>query len=204
MPRFRLPVTTEQAMVMLEAFYRAEVERRYRDFSFDNEMQNNLIAVARALTADNSKFGLLLCGECGNGKSTFLYAIQNLINWLNNDGYFENKEHTGMIIMSAKEIANSIRQDYQKYLKTANLPQILAIDDLGTEPYEIMEYGNIYNPVVELIEIRYNRRFTTFLTSNLDPEEIREKYKERTTDRLREMVEQIVFERTFEESYRRN
>lgn len=188
---------------MLEAFYRAEVENRYREFSFDSEMKKNIVSIASALTANNSKFGLLLCGECGNGKTTFLYAIQNLINWLNNGGYFENKENTGMWIVSARELAYTIRQDYQKYLEFAKFPKILAIDDLGTEPFEILEYGNIYNPVVEMIEMRYNRQFTTFLTSNLDPEEIREKYKERTSDRLKEMVEQIVFERTFEESYRR-
>lgn len=37
-------------------------------------------AIAGWLTTDNSRFGLLLCGGCGNGKSTFVKAFQQILN----------------------------------------------------------------------------------------------------------------------------
>ena len=73
---------------------------------------------------------------------------------------------------------------------------MLGIDDLGKEPAEIVDYGNILSPVVDLIEHRYDRQLFTVITTNLPPEKIREKYGDRIADRFNEMVGRIIFRNT--------
>ena len=70
---------------------------------------------------------------------------------------------------------------------------MIGIDDLGNEPAEILEFGNPIYPIVRLIEHRYNTQAFTFITTNLTPKEIREKYGARIADRFNEMLHVIVF-----------
>ena len=79
---------------------------------------------------------------------------------------------------------------------------MLAIDDLGTEPLEIQDYGNIMSPMVDLLTRRYDKQLFAIVTTNLMPKEIRPKYGVRIGDRFNEMMVKIQFEndtyRTFE------
>ena len=71
---------------------------------------------------------------------------------------------------------------------------MLAIDDMGKEPAEIMNYGNVLNPVIDIIEHRYQHQLFTAITTNLTGNQIREKYGARIADRFNEMLEVIVFQ----------
>ena len=71
---------------------------------------------------------------------------------------------------------------------------MLSIDDLGVEPSEVLDYGNVLSPVIELLSRRYNAQLFTIVTTNLTPKQIREHYGERIADRFNEMFERIVFE----------
>lgn len=70
---------------------------------------------------------------------------------------------------------------------------MLGIDDLGTEPSEVLDYGNIYTPVIDLLTKRYEEQLFTIITTNLTPQQIRRHYGDRIADRLNEMVKKIVF-----------
>ena len=35
---------------------------------------------------------------------------------------------------------------------------LLAIDDPGVEPREIMDYGNVFTPIIDLIGVRYEEQ----------------------------------------------
>lgn len=63
---------------------------------------------------------------------------------------------------------------------------ILLLDDVGTEPYEVKEYGNSYLPFTQLIECRYNKGLTTVMTTNLSIDEINTRYGTRIADRVNE------------------
>ena len=78
--------------------------------------------------------------------------------------------------------------------------QIMIVDDLGTEPCEVMEFGNVYTPLIDLIATRYDEQLFTIFTTNLTPAQLEEKYGKHAFNRLNEMVEKVVFEN---ESYRR-
>lgn len=197
-PRFRFPLSTQQAQDMLTAFYNAEVWSRQRNFINDAYTQDNISQIARYLSNESSKIGLLLCGTCGNGKTTCLYALRSMTNFLNEQDMFEDPK-TGIVIYSAKDIAYYARCEYQKFMSIRHTP-IIAIDDMGQEPNEVIDYGNIQNPIVELISYRYNEQLPTFVTTNQDPDGIKEKYGIRISDRFREMFDVVVFEN--EKSYR--
>lgn len=190
-PRFRLPMSAEQAYNCLLAATRAEVEFRYRSFSENEDVKSQLRLMANWITSDSSKFGILLCGECGNGKSTLLKAFQQLLNYLsipnpNGQGNY------GIQITDAKYVAYLGRSDYPAFLRLSQ-KDMLGIDDLGTEPQEVMDFGNVVTPVIDLLTKRYDEQLFTIITTNLTPKQIREHYGDRIADRLNEMVEKIVF-----------
>ena len=172
------------------ASVQAEVEFRHRTFVLDDFTRHNISAAASCLTAENPKFGLIMCGTCGNGKTTLLNAIQSVANYLNDFDYME--DNTGIQILDAKEVAIIFKD--AKAFDRIRKRDCLALEDIGRESAEILDYGNVLSPITDLLEYRYNAQLFTFITTNLTPKEIREKYGIRIADRFNEMMEVIVFE----------
>lgn len=193
-PRFRWPINTEQAEKLLTAAYSAEVECRHARFIHDKATIDNIHNVAAFITADKPKFGILLCGNPGNGKTTMLQAFQNATNYLVRLGLYDRSTQPGNIgvsIVDARDIVYEAK-DYKAFKKVKTVP-MLAIEDIGREPTEVLDYGNILNPVVDLLECRYRDQLFTFITTNLTPRQIREKYGNRIADRFNEMMQCVVF-----------
>lgn len=165
---FRLPYEESQVIEMLTASVQAEVEYRHRLFEDNPQMREQIAKAARWLI-NQDKFGLLMCGVCGNGKSTLMLAIRSLINFLDmKDAYNESMT---VFRIDAREIARLSKDDFAKFEKIRS-KKMLAIDDMGLEPAEVMDYGNILNPVVDLLSYRYDEQLFTIVTTNLKPEEI--------------------------------
>ncbi len=196
---FKWPLTQQQAEDLLLAAYMAEVESRNRVYIDDSNTRNNISRIARHLVAPK-KFGLMLAGTCGNGKTSLLKAIQSATNFLNlkYEVRSDKEEKIAISIIDVKDIIANCK-DYQMMEVYKKTPY-LGIDDMGKEPKEVLDYGNVCNPVIDLIEYRYDKQLTTFITTNLTPDEFKDKYGERITDRFREMIEKIVFN---DGSYRR-
>lgn len=132
-------------------------------------------------------------GDVGNGKTALMKAIINLVSFVTEevDGYSARKE---IRFITAKEISRLMtteegRNEYNKMVSTP----MLAIDELGEEPAEVMVYGMIYQPLKELLLERYGKQLFTMITSNLTVVKIKERYTHRVTDRFREMMEVINF-----------
>lgn len=189
--RFKLPMSEDEAYAYLLAAMMAEVEYRHRSFCTSEDMENQLHEIAHWLTSSSPKFGMLLCGGCGNGKSTMLKAFQQLLNNLHIPKSFNDGTY-GIQIVDAKYIAYLCKNYYDAYRKFISV-DMLGIDDLGTDPSEVMDYGNVYTPVIDLLTKRYEEQLFTIITTNLTPQQIREHYDDRIADRLNEMVEKIVF-----------
>ena len=193
---FRIPLEERQAKDMLTAAYKTEVLFRGRSFIEDSYTIKNISKIASILTSERPKQGIMMCGRCGNGKTTMLYAIRAMVRFLNDIGMFERND-MGIVVKDAKEINVISRNvnDFGKLIRT----ELLAIEDMGKEPLEVMVYGNVIAPVQDIIEYRYDKRLFTFITTNLSPQEITQRYGVRVGDRLKEMVSKIVFEN---DSYR--
>ena len=208
---FRWPVTQQYAEDLLLAAYMAEVAYRHRQFVDDVNTRSNIAKVA-AWLVNPKKFALMLCGTCGNGKTTLMNAIRSGTSYLSEKGAFNitkmEKENTpsGVIVDRPKVYENRISikivhvkeiiakcKDFNVMESLKETPY-LGIDDLGVEPKEVLDYGNVCNPVLDLLEYRYSEQLTTFITTNLTPKEIEEHYGVRIADRFNEMIEKIVFQ----------
>lgn len=187
-------MTSEQASQLLSAAYAAEVEFRNGTYHSDTETSSLIRRVAECLTQESPKFGLMFCGTCGNGKTTMLFALRSAISYLASSGYLQTDntpEAASLLVVDAKDIVNYSREPgAMKKLAARNM---LAIEDLGKEASEVLDYGNVINPAVDLLEKRYDNQLFTVITTNLRAREIREKYGDRIADRFNEMLDVIIF-----------
>lgn len=195
---FKFPMSVDESEEYIRGAFEAQVELRGGTVQYDEMTTKNLRLVAETLAGDSHKFGLLLAGTCGNGKTTTMRAVQSVVMLLNNTYYNRRGEGIGNRLLEAKEITQLSDKDGQ--LTAYKTVPVLFLDDLGREPTEVLKYGNVTSPITELLEYRYNQRLTTIVTTNLEPSEIREKYGDRIADRFNEM---FVVVRYTGNSYRR-
>ena len=191
-------MSSDDAKVYLLAAYQAEVERRHKVFERNKYFNEQLNLIANYLTGGSKKFGLMFCGLCGNGKTTWAKALQLLVSGLNLKNPINNLYYV-FPLCNAKDLAMRSKGNYNDWRNVMRY-QLMIVDDLGTEPREVMEFGNVYTPLIDLITTRYEEQLFTIFTTNLTPAQLEEKYGKRIVDRLNEMVEKVVFEN---ESYRR-
>ena len=184
-------MTADEAEAYIRGAFEAQVELRGGTVEYDEMTTKNLRLVAETLAGDSHKFGLLLAGTCGNGKTTTMRAVQSVVMLLNNTYYNRRGEGIGNRLLEAKEITGLSDKDGQ--LTAYKTVPVLFLDDLGREPTEVLKYGNVTSPITELLEYRYNQRLTTIVTTNLEPSEIREKYGDRIADRFNEMFALVSY-----------
>lgn len=182
---------------MLCAAYQREVEVRGMQCKID-KVYGYLRGIAEMMTTKSTKCGILLCGNCGNGKTTSMNAFVSVCRYM--DGVTRTKamergEHPKALVLnstSARRLTQVAKDE--NAMNEAKTSQILCIDDIGLEPTEVLDFGNAINPVIEIIEHRYRRQLFTFITTNLTPKQIREKYGDRVADRFNETMKCIVYE----------
>lgn len=125
---------------------------------------------------DNHGKGLLLMGHSGLGKSTIAMQIMPLV--------IQAFYHLKVKTISAYDINNDI-DEVKKY-------KLLVVDDVGVEsPY--YNFGNRRDAFNEIVDAAEQNGRLLILTTNLNSEELLNKYGERTVDRLRGMMHKVVF-----------
>ena len=176
---------------MIYAAFRNIIAREYREFILDKEQTKRIWTVGQILTLKSSKFGILINGVPGSGKTTLVRAMQSVIRDLHiADPLLTTECHfadAGLCIVNALELCQILQKDAAAYERYRN-QSLLAIDDIGTEPPSIQSYGNVYTPIADLIAYRYQRRMYTILTTNIANSQIRPRYGDRIADRLIEMA----------------
>ena len=56
-----------------------------------------------------------------------------------------------------------------------------------------MDYGNVINPVIDLLSQRYEDQKLTIITTNVTNLQIRKTYGDRIADRFNEMMKVVIF-----------
>ena len=189
---FRWNLSTEDAYNMLCAAYQKEVESRGMTCDMIDKVYGYLRGIAETMTTKSTKCGILLCGNCGNGKTTSMNAFLSLCRFMEGveQGLIPNARQ--IVATSARRLTQIAKDE--NAMKEAKVCYVLAIDDIGLEPTEVLDFGNAINPVIEILEYRYRQLLFTFITTNLTPKQIREKYGDRVADRFNEIMKCIVYE----------
>ncbi|MFR9527688.1 MAG: hypothetical protein SNI45_06410, partial [Rikenellaceae bacterium] len=126
--------------------------------------------------------GLMLQGAIGCGKSLLMESYAHLQNWMIRK--FSMRYGVAAFINSL-ELVNRLKTDDVKMY--ANRP--LIIDEFGREPKQMMHYGNVSTPMIDLLCARADRAVITHGTTNFRLETLAsdEYYGAMVGDRLRAM-----------------
>lgn len=147
-----------------------------------------IMAKAISQEIDGNK-GLLLYGGTGSGKTKRMRFLANA---------------AGIKMMNAREMCAAWRDmdgneaDFQEFclaggVRYSIVPKHyhdLIIDDLGTEAKTYNSYGTAVDVMTDIILPMRHSQFPTwrtFITTNLTPEQLRQRYGERVYSRLNEM-----------------
>lgn len=202
--RFSIDLPIEEVQKALYASYEAEVRFRRRELIADDETIDHIRIAAEWLRNPHAKSGFMMTGLYGNGKTTLLKAMCSLINYLYDSACSNDRKQ--IRILNAKDIARmAIDKNLRDSYENLFYEELLAIDEVGEEPAELIVYGMVYTPLRDLLEERYARQKFTIITTNLvqNPEkqlfQIRDHYGERVVDRFREMMKILPFKN---DSYR--
>lgn len=164
----------------------------------DEATKEHIRVAAEWLGNPDSKFGFMMTGLYGNGKTTLMLAMCNLINYLFDSAL--STERKSIRVLKAKDIARmAINKETRDAYEALYHEDMLAIDEIGEEPAELISFGMVYTPIRDLLEERYARQKFTIITTNLVQNEkkqlfqIRDHYGERVVDRFREMMKILPF-----------
>lgn len=163
-----------------------------------------------------AKAGLFFYGAPGNGKSTLMEAMfsmmvqyrderRDLVEYYNpatakldsESGEMKNAS-ISIVKATARELAKGFA-DSGGERDTAKV-DVLFIDDLGVEPAEVLCYGNVLNPLADILTRRYELQLHTVVSTNMGPDGVAERYGDRVFDRFCEMMHSVRFQRG--ETYR--
>lgn len=125
---------------------------------------------------DNQGRGLFLYGNCGRGKTVLArYVIPAIL--LKYDRKVVN-------CFDAQEMNTNLDEVLKK--------KIVCIDDIGTEEISV-SYGNKRLAFLEVVDAAEKHGKLLIITSNLNQEQLVQKYGDRTMDRIISTTKRVLF-----------
>ena len=125
---------------------------------------------------DNQGRGLFLYGNCGRGKTVLArYVIPAIL--LKYDRKVVN-------CFDAQEMNTNLDEVLKK--------KIVCIDDIGTEEVSV-SYGNKRLAFLEVVDAAEKHGKLLIITSNLNQEQLVQKYGDRTMDRIISTTKRVLF-----------
>lgn len=130
--------------------------------------------------------GILLSGPVGCGKTSLMKLLRHIV------PYQKSYE-----VIPARNIAFSFNNLSYKTIEEYGISNFYCFDDLGVETTG-RHFGKDCNVMGEILLSRYDlflkNKVHTHATTNLNAEELGERYGERVRSRMREMLNVIAFD----------
>lgn len=191
---------------LLWATLRAECESRQATFRDSQALRSIIFEVAQFLTTDRvPKYGLQFAGRSGDGKTTMARCIFKLAkactdhispDFLRHHSFkgFTDRGQNLVEFVTATSIVSATVQNRGEGIPRLYFDApVLIIDDVGRQATEVNIYGNLLNPLHEVLEHRCDRCRPTIITTNLTAEEVRAS-SSRLFSRFFEMFHTVMFE----------
>lgn len=187
--RFVFPFEYEQYLQLFtqSANIIMEKRREKREFLIDKFNEPIIQQLYLYLRIDNRfdgdlQKGIMLMGKYGCGKTLILEAVVEMYNTIIRELYIQRPL---LKFMKSMELLESLKE---KSVKSFSLFP-LVIDEFGREPKQVMDFGNLRSPIIELLCERYDTGAWTHGTTNftLDTFYAENQYGQMTADRLKSM-----------------
>ena len=130
-----------------------------------------------AWLGDNKGKGLLCMGDCGRGKTVITRDILPEL--------FSNYFHLAYNYTTAKRLKECF-VEFSHY-------KILCIDDVGTES-KVRHYGNTTDYIEDIVDLCEQQDKLLICSTNLNTDQLLERYDLRVVDRLKALCRQVIFE----------
>lgn len=128
---------------------------------------------------DNRRKGLLLVGGNGTGKTTMERILKRIL-----DRYFNTE--ADIVNRCAFTSASSMDEAWSRYCRYQ------IIDDVGKEPATFF-YGKCSDLLSQIVDRAEQRGQLLICSTNLEPQELVEKYGLRTMDRMNSIMQAVFF-----------
>lgn len=187
--RFVFPFEYEQYLHLLTQSAKIILEKRREREGFVVDKFNEPIIqqlylylrIDERFDGDLQK-GIMLMGKYGCGKTLILESIVEMYNTILRELQIQRPV---LKFMKSMELLETLKE---KSVKSFSLLP-LVIDEFGREPKQIMDFGNLRSPIIELLCERYDTGAWTHGTTNftLDTFYAENQYGQMTADRLKSM-----------------
>lgn len=166
------------------------VPKRFKHATFEtyriNQHNKKLFGIVKQWVKtynEETDQGLILAGSIGTGKTHLMFSIGRA---LARRGIWAIYKNFASVCVEMKDSWR--RQESTSHIKEllqeANL---LLLDDLGAEMRDNTDQGWVTEFVYDVVEKRYNEMLPTVVATNLNMDDLAERYTERVASRLAEM-----------------
>lgn len=175
----RMSVTREP--VRLSFGDRSTCERLFKELfvAVDRSVNNFKMLPEYSAIVDwmvnNDGKGLCLWGDCGRGKSTIVTGVIPLL-----------------FLMRGKVVRPELAQSIPSTVNALMSVRIVCIDEVGTEPM-VNDFGEKYEGFNAIMNVAEDRLKLVFITTNLLPQQILDRYGERTVERIKRLCKLVHF-----------
>lgn len=178
----------------------ANIPLRYKSCSFDVIKLRGVPQDCRTLFKQAEEYadhfgeyakegrGLIFAGSPGRLKTTLAVAVMQKVMRDGKLAYFISMPELLDTLMSLSQ--NRDREELVKFEEKIRNVGLLVLDDFGAE----YPSGWVLNKVDAIITARYNNLKPIVITTNLRPDEMKERYVARVIDRLRSAYVMVIAE----------
>lgn len=135
--------------------------------------------------------GLLISGPVGCGKTSLMKLLKHIV-----------PHQRPYLVIPSRNIVFAFNHLGYKTIEDYGNTQFFCFDDLGVEPIG-RHYGKDCNVMGEILLSRYElfleTKIKTHATTNLNAEELEERYGNRVRSRMRELFNLVAFDRGAED-----